>query len=52
MKSKTLVLSALLLTLAACEKKESAPMEIDLSTEADKFSYGLGMLVGERVLKQ
>lgn len=52
MKSKTLVLSALLLALAACEKKESAPMEIDLSTEADKFSYGLGMLVGERVLKQ
>lgn len=52
MKSKTLVLSALLLTLAACEKKESAPMEIDLSTEADKFGYGLGMLVGERVLKQ
>lgn len=52
MESKTLVLSALLLTLAACEKKESAPMEIDLSTEADKFSYGLGMLVGERVLKQ
>jgi len=52
MKFKTLVLSALLLTLVACEKKESAPAEINLATEADKFSYGLGMLVGERVLKQ
>jgi len=52
MKFKTLVLSALLLTLVACEKKESAPAEINLATEADKFSYGLGMLIGERVLKQ
>jgi len=52
MKSKALVLSALLLTLAACEKKESATAEINLATEDDRFSYGLGMLVGERVLKQ
>ncbi len=52
MKSKVIVLSALLLTLAACDKKESAPMEINLASEEDRFSYGLGMLVGERVLKQ
>jgi FKBP-type peptidyl-prolyl cis-trans isomerase len=52
MKFKVCVLSALLLTLAACEKKESASMETNLATEDDRFSYGLGMLVGERVLKQ
>jgi len=52
MKFKVCVLSALLLTLAACEKKESASMEINLATEDDRFNYGLGMLVGERVLKQ
>ncbi|MDH3761000.1 MAG: FKBP-type peptidyl-prolyl cis-trans isomerase [Gammaproteobacteria bacterium] len=52
MKFKALVLSALLLALAACEKKESAPAEVNLATDEDRFSYSLGMLVGERVLKQ
>lgn len=52
MKFKVYVLSALLLTLAACDKKESASTEINLATEEDRFNYGLGMLVGERVLKQ
>lgn len=52
MKFKVCVLSALLLTLAACEKKESMSTEANLATEDDRFSYGLGMLVGERVLKQ
>ena len=52
MKFKVYVLSALLLTLAACEKKESVSTEINLATEEDQFNYGLGMLVGERVLKQ
>jgi FKBP-type peptidyl-prolyl cis-trans isomerase len=28
------------------------PTEITLATDDDRFSYGLGMLVGERVLKQ
>jgi FKBP-type peptidyl-prolyl cis-trans isomerase len=42
----------LILTLAACEKKESASTEVNLATDEDRFSYGLGMLVGERVLKQ
>jgi FKBP-type peptidyl-prolyl cis-trans isomerase len=46
------VLSALLLALTACEKKESAPAEVNLATDEDRFSYALGMLVGERVLKQ
>jgi len=52
MKFKALLLSALILTLAACEKKESASTEVNLATDEDRFSYGLGMLVGERVLKQ
>ncbi len=52
MKFKALLLSALILTLAACENKESASTEVNLATDEDRFSYGLGMLVGERVLKQ
>lgn len=52
MKFKICVLSALLLTLAACEKKEAEPAEVNLATDEDRFSYGLGMLVAERVLKQ
>ena len=52
MKSKFVVLSALVLALAACEKKEPAKPEISLNTDEDRFSYGLGMVIGERVLKQ
>ena len=52
MKFKALLLSALILTLAACEKKESTSAEGNLATDEDRFSYALGMLVGERVLKQ
>lgn len=52
MKFKALVLCALLLGLAACEKKESAQVDTNLATDDDKFSYGLGMVIGERVLKQ
>ncbi len=52
MKFKTLVLFAALLGLTACEEKEAAPTQINLESEADRFSYALGMIVGERVLKQ
>jgi FKBP-type peptidyl-prolyl cis-trans isomerase len=57
MKLKALVLLALLSTLIACEQKEemqaeAAPVATSLTTEADRFSYGLGMFIGERVLKQ
>ena len=57
MKLKALVLLALLTTLIACEQKEemqaeAAPAATSLTTEADRFSYGLGMFIGERVLKQ
>jgi FKBP-type peptidyl-prolyl cis-trans isomerase FkpA/FKBP-type peptidyl-prolyl cis-trans isomerase FklB len=52
MKFKTLVLFTALLGLAACEKKEAAQSQINLESEADRFSYALGMVIGERVLKQ
>lgn len=52
MKFKALVLCAALLSLAACEKKEAAPTKLTLETDDDRFSYALGMVIGERVLKQ
>jgi len=57
MQLKALVLLALLTTLIACEQKdempaEAAPAAASLTTEADRFNYGLGMFIGERVLKQ
>ena len=52
MKLKVLVLTALLLGLAACEKKDEAQTRTSLETDDDRFSYGLGMVIGERVLKQ
>ena len=61
MKLKLLVLPALLLALIGCEKKESAMAgaetgsgtgsETSLETEQQRLSYALGMLVGDRVLK-
>jgi FKBP-type peptidyl-prolyl cis-trans isomerase len=52
MKLKALVLFAALLSLSACEKKEEPQAGPGLETDADRFSYALGMIVGERVLKQ
>ena len=52
MKFKVLVLTALLLGLAACEKKNEAQTGTGLESDDDRFSYGLGMVIGERVLKQ
>jgi len=52
MKFKALVLSAALLSLAACEKKEAAQTQINIEADEDRFSYALGMVIGERVLKQ
>jgi len=51
MKFKSLTLLALVLVLAACDTKP-AKTDAKLESEADKFSYGLGMMIGERVLKQ
>jgi len=52
MKFKALVLSALLLVLTACDKENPAATQPTVETDADRFSYGLGMIIGERVLKQ
>jgi len=57
MKFKAPVLFALTLTLIACEQKQEAqaPEEqaaTTLQSDDDRFSYALGMIIGERVLKQ
>ena len=52
MKFKALVLCAALLSLVACEKKEAAAPKLTLESDEDRFSYALGMVIGERVLKQ
>ena len=56
MKFKLLVLPAILLGLTACdqmqEKAAEEPKTATVETEADRFAYGLGMVIGERVLKQ
>ena len=56
MKVKVLVLPAILLGLTACdqmqEKQAEAPAPTTIETDGDRFSYGLGMIIGERVLKQ
>ena len=54
MKLKLLVSCALLLPLVACDKmnQSKSTSEISVATDDDKFSYGLGMVIGERVLKQ
>ncbi len=54
MKLKMTMLIALALALAACEQKPAgqAATEVKLETDEHRYSYGLGMLIGERVLKQ
>ena len=60
MKFKVFVLMALSVTLLACEQKQeaeapavdTAPAQTTLDSESDRFSYALGMVIGERVLKQ
>ena len=52
MKFKALVMCAALTGLTACEKKEAAQPQANLENDADRFSYALGMIIGERVLKQ
>ena len=53
MNFKSLALPALALVLVACDNKPgNTDTDAKLETDADKFSYGLGMLIGERVLKQ
>lgn len=53
MNFKLLVPCFLLLPLAACDQFDTADKtEVSVTTEDDQFSYGLGMVIGERVLKQ
>ena len=52
MKFKALALTTVLLGLAACDQKEPAQTQVNLATDEDKFSYSLGMIIGDRVLKQ
>ena len=52
MKLKALVLFTALLSLSACEKKAAAPTQLNLESDSDRFNYALGMVIGERVLKQ
>lgn len=52
----------LILSISACHEKDEMPtaaaepetetMQEELTTEAQKLSYALGMMIGERVLKQ
>lgn len=54
MNFKLPLLAVAVLALVACEKQKQAeaPADSPLVSEDDKFSYGLGMMIGERVLKQ
>jgi FKBP-type peptidyl-prolyl cis-trans isomerase len=58
MKLKALLLLPLAFTLIACEQQKEAMQDpapaatTSLESDADRFSYGLGMVIGERVLKQ
>ena len=55
MKLKLTMFIAAALALAACEQKPSgsaAATDVSIETDEQRYSYGLGMLIGERVLKQ
>jgi FKBP-type peptidyl-prolyl cis-trans isomerase len=52
MKLKLFVPCALMLALIGCDKMDKSAPEIGVTTDEDRFSYGLGMVIGERVLKQ
>ncbi len=52
-----IIVTGLLLIISGCNDTakidaENKASEITLTTEKDKFSYGLGMIIGERVMKQ
>ncbi len=52
-----IIVTGLLLVISGCNDTaridaEKEVSEITLTTEKDKFSYGLGMIIGERVMKQ
>ena len=55
MKLKLTMLIAAALAIAACDQQpdqSAAAAEVTLENDEQRYSYGLGMLIGERVLKQ
>ncbi len=54
MNFKLIALALTALFLVACDQTQQVqqPAEVKLETDKDKFSYGLGMMIGERVLNQ
>ena len=54
MNFKLIALALPALFLIACDQSQKAqqPAEVTIETDKDKFSYGLGMMIGERVLNQ
>ena len=53
MNRKLTTLLLLTVALAACNQQQQEPeAATSLETEQDKYSYGLGVMIGERVLKQ
>ncbi len=49
---RTLVISATSLVLSGLLTTTALAQDTELATDDDKVSYGLGMMIGERVLKQ
>jgi FKBP-type peptidyl-prolyl cis-trans isomerase len=52
-----IIVSGFLLVISGCNDtattdSENKTSEITLNSDGDKFSYGLGMIIGERVMKQ
>ncbi len=52
-----IIVAGLVLVIPGCNDTattddENKTSEITLTTEGDKFSYGVGMIIGERVMKQ
>lgn len=53
MNRKLPILLLLSTALVACNQQQQQPEVVSkLETDQDKYSYGLGMMIGERVLKQ
>ncbi len=52
MNFKQIALPAMVLTLVACDQQQSEKASQMVETDEDRYSYGLGMVIGERVLKQ
>ena len=52
MNFRQIALPVLVLAVAGCDQGKSEKSVPKVETDADRYSYGLGMVIGERVLKQ